>query len=68
MKINWSNLSLNPNAIDLLQANPHMINWKKLSANPNAITLLEHNKDKIDWEMLSENPSTDAIKLLEERI
>ena len=31
--LNWDNLSRNPNAIDLLQANPDKINWDYLSEN-----------------------------------
>jgi hypothetical protein len=54
-KINWCNLSRNPNpeAIELLKANPEKINWSELSANPNANDLI---KNKIDEEnRLSEN-------------
>ena len=64
-KLNWEKLSSNPNAIDLLKENPHMINWKKLSNNPNAIEMLEANINgyEINWMELSSNPN--AIKLLE---
>jgi len=37
----WGCLSRNPNAIELLKANPDKINWKKFSENPKAIDLLE---------------------------
>ena len=47
-KINWNNLSLNPNAIQILEQNVDKINWKYLSSNPNAIHLLEQNIDKIN--------------------
>jgi hypothetical protein len=40
-KINWSWLSQNPNAIDLLKENQDKINWRNLSGNPSAIELLE---------------------------
>ena len=40
-KLNWSYLSQNPNAIDLLKENTHKICWDQLSLNPNAIDLLE---------------------------
>ena len=33
-KINWEDLSQNPNAISLLKENQDKINWKYLSANP----------------------------------
>jgi len=38
-KLNFSKLSLNPNAIDFLKLYPHKIDWKNLSLNPNAIEL-----------------------------
>ena len=48
-KIDWDNLCLNPNVIDILKNNPDKIDWSELSTNPNAIELLKNNKDKIDW-------------------
>jgi len=62
-KINWHELSRNPNAIHLLEANQDKIDWRNLSMNPNTIHLLEANQDKIDWKCLSQNVS--AIHLLE---
>ena len=59
----WSDLSFNPNAIHLLEANQDKIVWFTLSANLNAIHLLEANPDKIVWNRLSRNPN--AIHLLE---
>lgn len=59
----WSNLSSNPNAIALLEANPDKIDWIKLSINPAAIHLLEANPSKIDWFNASYNAG--AIALLE---
>lgn len=61
-KINWNYLSMNSEAIDLLEQNLDKINWY-LSGNPNAIYLLSQNLDKIDWIHLSGNPN--AIYLLE---
>jgi hypothetical protein len=55
--INWHTLSLNPNAIHLLEKNQGKIDWFYLSINPNAIPLLEKNPDKIDMNMLSQNPN-----------
>ena len=46
-KLDWQTLCLNPNAIELLKANPDKINWDYLSENPSAIELLRNNKDKI---------------------
>jgi hypothetical protein len=34
-KINWTNLSLNSNAIHLLEMNQDKIDWYNLSTNPN---------------------------------
>ena len=62
-KLNSKELSENPNAIHLLEANPDKIVWYWLSKNPKAINLLEANPDMIDWEVLSRNPN--AIHLLE---
>jgi hypothetical protein len=59
-KINWYELSKNPNpeAIELLKkANLNELNWRILSSNPNAIELLNANQGKIDWKELSKNPS-----------
>ena len=56
-KINWTLLSSNPNAIEILAANKKKINWSSLSRNPNAMNLLEANQEKINWKMLSSNPS-----------
>ena len=47
-KIQWSWLSKNPNAIDLLQQYPDKIDWNWLSENPSAIDILKINFDKID--------------------
>ena len=62
--LDWSQLSSNPNAIQLLSKNPDKINWYCLSSNPEAIQLLSANQDKIDYEYLSLNPNPKAIKLL----
>jgi len=61
-KIDWQQISSNPNAIELLMANPEEIDWETLSANPGAIELLKANPEEIYWSMLSENPN--AIELL----
>lgn len=77
-KVDWEYLSTNPNAIELLRANPSKIDWRALSKNPNAIDLLqerhdyekslgleEYNKllNRINWVYLSENSG--AVELLE---
>ena len=62
-KIDWEELSRNPNAIHLLEKNLDKIDWSYLSTNPKHMHILEKNLDKIDWEYLSENPN--AIDLLE---
>jgi hypothetical protein len=63
-KLNWSQLSANKNAIELLKANPKKIDWENLSNNPNAIELLKTNLKKVDWSYLSDNPN--AMEILEE--
>jgi len=65
-KLDWENLSENPNAIDLLRENIDNINinWSMLSANPNAIELLKTYRSEIDWCELSINPS--AVELLKD--
>jgi len=49
-KINWFYLSVNPNAIQLLQE------------NKNAIKLLKENPDKINWFQLSANENANLVK------
>ena len=63
-KMDWDNLSSNPNAIELLKENQDKINWENLSKNSNEINLLKENQDKINWANLSRNPN--AIELLKE--
>jgi len=77
-KVDWEYLSMNPNAIELLRANPSKIDWRALSKNPNAFELLqerhdyekslgleEYNKllNRINWVYLSANSG--AVELLE---
>jgi len=62
--LNWSQLSYNLNAIELLKDNPHKIDWYKLSTNQNAIDIIKDNLDKINWDNLSDNPN--AIEILKE--
>jgi hypothetical protein len=52
-KIDWFMLSLNTNAIRLLEQNLDKIDWIMLSYNPNTIHLLEQNLNKINWEAFS---------------
>jgi hypothetical protein len=56
-KIDWAWLSLNPNAIKILESINHpKINWHWISSNPVCVTLLKNHRNKIDGVMLSENP------------
>ena len=73
--LSWEKLSLNINAVKLLDENPNNIDWLNLSGNrnPYAVDLIKKyaidNKeleDKIDWNILSSNPN--AIDLLETQI
>jgi hypothetical protein len=50
-------MSINPNAISLLEQNLDKVDWCELSGNPNAISLLQNNRKKIDWQSLSYNPN-----------
>ena len=52
-KLDWDELSCNPNAMHLLEAYPEKIDWQYLSSNPNAIHLLKANPMKINWGCLS---------------
>jgi len=61
--IDWKNLSLNPNAVPLLEKHLDKVNWCMASMNPGAMPLLEKHADKVDWELLATNPS--AVPLLE---
>jgi hypothetical protein len=51
-KINWNNLSLNPNAIRLLERNMDKINWNNFSLNPNAIRLLERTNNNFSLNII----------------
>jgi len=67
-KLNFTYLSRNKNAVQLLEQNPlhyDKIGWGNLSVNksPRAIRLLEQNLDKVDWSYLSMNP--EAVDMLE---
>ena len=42
-KLDWEQLTNNPNAVYLLEKNPEKIYWYRLSVNPNAIYLLNQN-------------------------
>jgi hypothetical protein len=73
-KVDWDELSKNPNAIHLLEKmisiDIDKINWDNLSKNPNAIHLLEQHQDKIDWFYILHNPSIYEIdyQVLQQRI
>ena len=67
-KLDWVYLSANPNAIEMLKANPNKIHKMGLSRNTNdeAIELLNAYPNKIDWWVLSSNPT--AIELLKKNL
>ena len=56
-KVDWTQLSRNPNAIHILEQNLDKVDWTELSGNPNAIHILEQNLDKVDWNTIWLNPS-----------
>ena len=67
--IRWNCLSMNPNAIKILEKNLDKLDkfcWYELSQNPNAVPILEKNLDKIDWQALSKN--INAIHILENNL
>ena len=67
-KLDFTALSFNPNAIELLKENRDKINCFLLSLNENAMSLLNKNQDKIDWYNFSSNPiifTYDYIKMKE---
>ena len=45
--LSWSQLSYNPNAIELLKENPEKIDWNMISSNPSIFTY--------DYELIHEN-------------
>ena len=68
-RLDWCNLSTNPNAIQLLEANPEKINCWALQENPSRHLLKSYKKIKDvedDWRYQSLNP--DAIPLLEKNL
>ena len=57
-KINWEYLSLNPNAIELLEKNLDKVDWEHLSLNPNAIHLfakLDQNTMRLNCQPFAED-------------
>lgn len=62
IKLIWSIISRNLNAIELLKKNPDKINWDELSSNIAAINLLQNNPNKINWNGIYFN--SNAIELL----
>jgi hypothetical protein len=67
-RIDWTILSYNPNAVDILlsEENYEKIDWEmfSLNTNPKAIEYLKQNPSLIDWEYMSLNDSDEAINLL----
>jgi len=63
--IDWWALTLNENAIPILEQNLDKINWDCLSQNKNAIHLLEQNLDKDHWRFFSYNEN--AIHLIKKK-
>jgi len=62
-KLDWEELCLDENALDMIRKYPRLICWPTLSANPNAIDLLEENLHLVNWCFLCENPN--AIRIIE---
>jgi hypothetical protein len=49
-------LSMNPEAIHLLEMYPERINWSNLLENTKGVHLLYDNLTKVDWHRASTNP------------
>lgn len=64
----WRAISVNPDAIDILEKYPNRIDWINFCRNtsPRAIKRLRENLDKIDWPVFSQNSSPEAVKLMME--
>lgn len=68
--IHWPSLCENPEALDLLEANPQNITFSLFSRNtsPRAIAILRANFRRIEWNILSSNSSEEAVRLLLENV
>ena len=59
----WYNLSLNENAIEILEKYKSKIDWNGLSQNKNAIRILEKNEKNINFDELATNEgATNLLK------
>jgi len=67
-KVDWSLLSSNKNAINLLKQNPDKIDWNCLNSNKNAINILKNNLDKLNISYLINNNNVEAILLIEKNL
>jgi hypothetical protein len=56
-RYDWTTLSSNPYAIQLLEKNFEKINWFFFSSNPDAIHIIEKNLKLVDMEQLARNPN-----------
>jgi hypothetical protein len=61
----WKNVSMNENAIKILEENMDKIHWMSLATNHKAGRLFIGNEEKIFWNYFSMNTSPEAISLLE---
>lgn len=60
----WSELSIQPYALPILEKYHDKINWNFLSHNPNALHLLEENPDKIDSSHICLNTNMNVCKII----
>jgi len=69
-KLDKTALSRNPNAIDVLMSNPHLVCIGGLSMNPKApSSILENNLDRLSWIHVSEsNADTEFLERHQDRI
>ena len=57
----WYNLSLNENAVKILEKYPEKIKWINVSQNKNAIDFLKRNPEKINWTQLTTNENASEL-------
>ena len=62
----WDKISVNPDAIHIIEQNLDKVDWFYLSLNPSAIHIIELNLDKINWKILSMNQN--AVHILEKNL
>jgi len=63
-EVDWSALSSNPNAMELISENPEEIDWYNLTGNPSAIDFLLKHVKHIHWDYDNLHKNPNAADLL----